>query len=333
MQIDLARLSMTEIIRLQNLLSQELSRRFEISSALVFSDIAGSTAYFARFGDETGRKLQQLHLDLLEQSVGANGGRIVDTAGDGAFSAFPSATGAADAITGLLLRVSQANEHRTRDHQLTLRIGAHWGRVLSDGHHVTGDSVNLAARIATSADPGQIRLSRDLFQELGIVHRLQCRSIGAVDLKGLGRSIELLDLEWRDATRFPTAVRIRETGQLHPLPAQDIISFGRLEQIDGISANDIVLVLPDPAATRLISRWHFELRRRTSGYTLRPLSSQAMRVDGQPVPTSGTGIDIRPGSVVDVAGVMTLEFVVDRAFDLPTSEETMHIVVPPASSG
>ncbi len=327
MQFDPATLSMTEIIRLQNLLSQELSRRFEISAALGFTDIAGSTAYFARFGDEAGRQLQQLHIDLLEQCLPAHGGRIVDTAGDGAFTVWPGAAAAAEAMTSLLHRISVENEHRARDHQLTLRIGIHWGRVLSDGVQVTGDAVNLCARIATSADPGQIRLSRDLFQELGIAHRLLCRPIGPVELKGVGRSVELMGLEWRDPSRFPTAVLVRETGQVIPMPAQDIISFGRLEIIEGMSANDIVLALPDPAATRQISRWHFELRRRSTGYSLRAVSSQLTQVDGRPVP-HGEEVPVKPGSTVELASVMTLQFVGGQGHDGPVIDDTTHYARP-----
>jgi hypothetical protein len=52
-------LSMTDIIRLQTVLSAALVRRFERSMALAFSDIVGSTRYFARFGDEAGCRLQQ----------------------------------------------------------------------------------------------------------------------------------------------------------------------------------------------------------------------------------------------------------------------------------
>lgn len=312
---------MTEIIRLQNLLSVELSRRFEISAALVFTDIADSTAYFARFGDEAGRQLQQLHIDQLEQGLSAHGGRIVDTAGDGAFSVWPSSTAAAQAMTSLLARISAANEHRSRDHQLTLRIGIHWGRVLSDGVQVTGDAVNLCARIAASADPGQIRLSRETFQELGIAHRLNCRPIGPVNLKGIGRSVELVGLEWRDPAHFPTTVVVRETGQVIPMPAQDIISFGRLEIIEGMSANDIVLTLPDPAAARQISRWHFELRRRSTGYALRAVSSQLTRVDGKLV-ANGEEVPVRPGSTVELASVMTLQFTGGRGHEGPQIDDT-----------
>ena len=61
-------------------------------------------------------------------------------------------------MTTLLHHVSEENQHREREHQITLRVGLHWGRVLTDGVQVTGDAVNLCARICASADPGQIRL-------------------------------------------------------------------------------------------------------------------------------------------------------------------------------
>ena len=78
-------LSMTELIRLQDVLSKALVRRFEKRLALVFTDVVGSTPYFARFGDEAGRKLQQRHFDLLNAVIAPEGGRMIDTAGDGAF--------------------------------------------------------------------------------------------------------------------------------------------------------------------------------------------------------------------------------------------------------
>jgi class 3 adenylate cyclase len=174
LDLDLAALSMTEIIRLQNLLSQELSRRFETSAAICFSDIVGSTAYFARFGDVAGRQLQQLHFDLLARVLAAHEGRLVDTAGDGAACIFPAVGAAAAAMCALAQAVSAENAHRARDHQLVLRIGVHWGRVLTDGVQVTGEVMNVCARIAASAEPGQIRLSRECFRELDLDARSSC---------------------------------------------------------------------------------------------------------------------------------------------------------------
>ena len=60
-----------------------------------------------------------------------------------------------------------ANAARGRQHQLQVRVGMHWGPVLSDGEAVSGDAVNLCARVAASAEPGEIRLTREVFLELG----------------------------------------------------------------------------------------------------------------------------------------------------------------------
>ena len=71
--MDLSNLSMIDIVRLQNQLQQELARRFEGRLMMVFSDIVGSTPYFAHFGDAMGRQLHQVHLWLLDQQPGGGG--------------------------------------------------------------------------------------------------------------------------------------------------------------------------------------------------------------------------------------------------------------------
>ena len=91
--------------------------------------------------------------------------------------------------------------------------------------------------------------------------RLHCHPIGTRELKGVAQPVDLLELDWRDPAAFPRRVLIEETEEQIALPQQDIVSFGRLHEPDGARANDIVLIHPDPARSRQISRWHFELRR------------------------------------------------------------------------
>ncbi len=314
----LGELTMTDIVRLQDRLSAELEGRFGKQLAVAFSDIVGSTPYFERFGNEEGRKLQQRHHDLVQQVASAAGGRIVDTAGDGAFLVFPTAASAASAFIDLQKQISRDNAGRPRAHQLEARLGFHVGAVLTDGQLVSGEAVNLAARVAGSGAPGEIRLTRGAFREMDdIVLRLNSRSLGAVALKGITDPVELFALEWRDRTLFPDAVRIKETGEEIRLPSKDAIAFGRLAE-QGLEANDVVLVLPDEMATRKISRWHFELRRNVDGVLLRQLSERLTEVDGQAV-AKGNEVPIRPGSVVRAGRVITLEFL-SRVF--PQTLET-----------
>ncbi|MBM3790355.1 MAG: adenylate/guanylate cyclase domain-containing protein [Acidobacteria bacterium] len=306
-------LSMTEIIRLQTLLSTALVRRFERTQALAFSDLVASTPYFARFGDEAGRKLQQKHLDLVQQSIAAAEGRVVDTAGDGAFLCFAGADLAVSSMLALLRRISEENATCTREHQLAVRIGIHHGPVLTDGLQVAGDAVNYCSRVTASSSPGEIRLSKEAFFACTETeYRLKCRPLPPVSLKGIERPAELLVLDWRDHSIFPTCVQL-ETGEEIPLPEQDIISFGRLQEKDGLPANDIVLRGRQDTQTRQISRWHFELRRRPDGFALRALSDSPTHVNGSLV-AKGEVRPIRPGDAVRVGNTLSLFF--------PTYEES-----------
>jgi class 3 adenylate cyclase len=321
--VDLETLSMTEIIRLQDQLSQVLKRRFEKNLALAFSDIVGSTQYFQQFGNEAGRGLQQRHYDLLQKCVAP--GRIVDTAGDGAFTCFPSVLDAAHSLIQLQKLISDDNLLRQREHQLVVRIGIHFGPVLTDGVQVTGDAVNVCSRVAGSAGRGEIRITSDAFRELTDAHlRASCRPVPAVELKGVGRHVEMMALDWRDSDLFPAFVIVEETGQEIALPDQDIIAFGRLGQADGgMPANDIILQHPDPNVVKQISRWHFELRRQSGGFVLRPVSDQLTEVDGAAV-EKGREVPVRPGSVVHLAKVLTLRFESPSPFDAVSSRTIIH---------
>src|SRR5262249_60445913 len=84
---DLSSFGLAELLRLRERLSEALVRRFERSLAIAFSDVVGSTAYFAQFGDEAGRGLQQRHLHLLPEVGRGHEGRSLGTAGDGADNA------------------------------------------------------------------------------------------------------------------------------------------------------------------------------------------------------------------------------------------------------
>ena len=311
--VDFETLSLAEIIRLKDELSQVLKRRFERNLCLGFTDVVGSTAYFSRFGDEAGRGLQQRHFDALNAVLTQNGGRIVDTAGDGAFTCWQSVEGALLAMITMQDVITQQNQSRPREHQLSVRIGIHWGAVLTDGVVVTGDAVNLAARVASSGTPGEMRLTRQAFQELSNTSRIRCRGLPPIELKGITKPVDLVVYEWRDRMLFPSHVRVEETGEDITLPQQDTISFGRLREKDGVPANDIVLSLPDKQMTQQISRWHFELRRRNDGFMLRPVSDQATEVDGQVI-QKGADVAIRPGVVVRLSRVMTLTFMADPLF-------------------
>ena len=312
-------LGMTEIIRLQSVLSLALRQRFERKGAIAFSDIVGSTRYFSTFGDEAGRRLQQRHIDLLQQAVAGSGGWIVDTAGDGAFLFFPEMSAAARSLVSFMRQIAADNADRERDHRLAVRIGIHYGSVLSDGVQVTGDAVNFCSRVASSAGPGEIHLTKDAFHAcVETEYRSRCRIVTPATFNGIEGTVELLSLRWRDDAVFPTRV-LFDTGEAHVLPDQDVVSFGRQATGSAAPGNDIVLRGANEAATKAISRWHFQLLRRADRVAVRALTDALTEVNGRRL-AKGEEVAIWPGDRVRVGGVLTL------CFEAPGGEDDWTVV-------
>jgi class 3 adenylate cyclase len=300
-------LGLTDIIQLQNLLSEALRKRFTRHLALCFTDIVGSTPYVSRFGDEAGLRLHQRHLDALRAAIAPHQGRIVDTAGDGAFCCFPTAEAAATAIRDLFRLLCEDNYLRPSHDELSVRCGLHWGEVLTDGDVVSGEAVNLCARVGQVGQGGEIRITRGAFQQLPPLLKLRATMLAPAVLKGIAGHVDLFRLEWQAPGGVVASLRIQETGEEIHLPSKDTISFGRFSGDERKPGNDVVLSLRDVEARQAISRYHFELRRGVDGFKLRALSRSSTEVDGENIPPGGEA-PVRPGTVVRVAQTLTLQF-------------------------
>ncbi len=310
MGVDFESLSLSELTALQSELGAVMIRRFQRSCALAFSDVVGSTEYFANHGNIAGRALQQRHLDLLKEVLPAADGRIVDTAGDGAFLCFPAVEPAVKAFVLLANAIERHNQKFAAEHKLTTRVGIHFGPVLTDGTAVSGDAVNFCARLGATGNPGEIRISANAYRELDPDQRGRCRPLPKVTVKGFAEPVEVMLVDWRDRSAQLSHVLIFETKERLALPDQDIITFGRLDEDHraGIRANDIVLSHPDAEVAETISRWHFELRRRGDQFVCRAVSNGSTVVDDVPVP-KGSEAPVKPGTIVKVADALSLLFV------------------------
>lgn len=122
-------------------------------AALLFTDLAGSTAIYARKGDPRAYHLVRLHFDELFRAADESGGLMIKTIGDAVMAAFQTpveALGAAlamqRAIAALNRRVGLADDER-----LILKVGLHSGPCLSvtlnDRSDYFGTTVNIAARV------------------------------------------------------------------------------------------------------------------------------------------------------------------------------------------
>ena len=133
-------------------------------AAILAADAAG---YSRLMGDDAHATVAALDdcRAVFREHVVANGGRVVDTAGDSVLAAFELATKAVQAATAIQTDLAAFNEPIAEARRMRFRIGIHLGEVLhkTDGT-VYGDGVNIAARLESLAVPGGVCVSANVHE-------------------------------------------------------------------------------------------------------------------------------------------------------------------------
>ena len=120
-------------------------------AAIMAADIVGYSLLMAENEASTYANLRTVFDDLIEPTVARHGGRTFKTTGDGFLAIFPSVNEAVDAALAI--------QQGFNEGPFKLRIGINLGDVIEDNGDVYGDGVNVAARLETMTEPGQIFVS------------------------------------------------------------------------------------------------------------------------------------------------------------------------------
>lgn len=122
-----------------------------VLATVLFTDLVGSTERAASLGDRRWREVLEAHHRLVRRELLVHRGVEIDTAGDGFFCRFD---GPARAMT-----CAQAIIEGTRALDLEVRAGVHTGECELIGEKIAGIAVNVGARVAASALPGEVLVS------------------------------------------------------------------------------------------------------------------------------------------------------------------------------
>ena len=144
--------------------------------SIVFTDIVGSTELLVQLGDAGFRRLRDDHERRVHLAVENAGGRLVKVLGDGTLSVFDG--------PGRAVRCAETIRADAGALGLEIRAGIHTGEIDLAGGDVAGLTVHIAARVATSARPGEILVSQTV-RDLVLGSGLAFTDRGEHDLKGV----------------------------------------------------------------------------------------------------------------------------------------------------
>ena len=200
-------------------MSDGLDRRLV---AVMFTDMVGYTALI-QTDERLAVDTRQRYVAALDRQHDAFGGTIVQRLGDGSMSMFPSSFAAVGAA------VAMQQELAAQD--VPVRIGVHVGEVVVEPERLTGEAVNIAARIESFAVPGGVMLSDAAYDQIRNRSDVAVVALGRFRLKHVGRPFELYAVS-------ADGIVVPDPGALE----------GKGERLASLPSN-----LPDPA-TGLVGR-------------------------------------------------------------------------------
>jgi adenylate cyclase len=160
-------------------------RRSERIPAMCFLDLVGYTRLTDERGDQAAAELAEALAVLVNGSAREHGGLPVKWLGDGVMVYFREPPGAVLAALDMVEELSAASLPPGH-------LGIAAGPVVAQGGDYFGRTVNLAARIAAHAGPGQVLVGESVV-EGGSPPGVELVEAGEVQLKGFARPVMLFE--------------------------------------------------------------------------------------------------------------------------------------------
>jgi class 3 adenylate cyclase len=155
-------------------------------ATILFTDIVGSTQRAGELGDRGWHELLEEHNARVRELLRRFGGRELDTAGDGFFASFEG--------PGVAVRCACAIVRSMRDLGLEIRAGVHTGECERMGEKLGGLAVHVGARIAATANGGEVLASRTV-RDLVAGSGLKFTDRGTHRLRGIDEPWQLFAVD------------------------------------------------------------------------------------------------------------------------------------------
>ncbi|WP_051335349.1 adenylate/guanylate cyclase domain-containing protein [Methylocapsa acidiphila] len=197
-------------------------------AAIVLADVVG---YSRMMGEDEAGTLQRLtrcRSEFIDATIAGHRGRIVNAVGDSLLLEFGSVCDATRCAIALQQQLADRNAELAESKRIVFRMGVNIGDVIVQDRSLFGDSVNVAARLQTLAEPGGICLSLAAYEQVRDKIDAPFTDGGAHQVKNIARPVEVVSLAAAAIDVLP-----RQT------PAKPRFSF-RLLAFSGVAAGLVV---------------------------------------------------------------------------------------------
>ncbi|OGO49514.1 MAG: hypothetical protein A2148_05465 [Chloroflexi bacterium RBG_16_68_14] len=163
--------------------------------AILFTDMEGSTSLTQRLGDEAAMQPLRAHNAIIRDALQQHAGNEVKHTGDGVMASFAAVARAVECAIGVQ-RGFESHNAANPEMSMRVRIGATAGEPVAENRDLFGATVQLAARLCSHAEPGQILVS-GVIRDLCIGKRFAFQERGESLFKGFDEPVRLFEVGWQ----------------------------------------------------------------------------------------------------------------------------------------
>lgn len=160
-------------------------------AAILVADMAGYSRLMGQDEDDVLERQKRHRRELIDPEIGARGGQVVKTTGDGMLAEFSSVQDAVRCAIDIQAAMAEREAASPADRRIAYRVGINLGDMVFDEGDIFGDGVNVASRLQGLAEPGGVCIS-DLVHQ-AVQDRLPeaFRDMGRQRVKNISRPVRV----------------------------------------------------------------------------------------------------------------------------------------------
>ena len=221
-------------------------------AAVMFTDIVGYTA-MSQQDEKHALKVLENHNDILRPIFSKHRGTEVKTVGDSFLVEFASALAATECAIEIQQRLAEVNKNHEA-YPAVVRIGLHLGDVISRGHDIFGDAVNIASRIQPLAEPGGICLSEEVYSVIRNKIHYPIEMVPAVSLKNVELPMNVYTIRSLSSAGEEKEILEDRTRRLAVLPFSNISPDPKDAYFADGMTEELITTLSQVQGLRVIAR-------------------------------------------------------------------------------
>ena len=221
---------------------------------VVFADVVESVRLMQRDEFNAAERIRALLLEAANEIVPRNRGHLLQRLGDGLMLEFAHPRDAAECAFVLHRRCAEVSANLSPDDRVLLRIGIHTADILTDDVAIYGHGVNIAARLAAVAGPGETVLSAAARDELTAGLDGEIEDLGRCHLKNIEAPLRAYRLGPHNAQppAMESQIKLRPTLAVIPFAfrggGREFLAVGEM------IADEVIAAMSQAPELRVVSR-------------------------------------------------------------------------------